>query len=231
MRIFLFIWTVMKGASPLLEIRNLTWFYPWADKAILENFTLSIHTWEMLVIRWRSWVWKTTLSKLLIRAHLPPKDTIYYKKTDIARMNAHEVQQYRQHVGVIFQDNKLLDWKTVWENVVYPLYIQGIDLKERQERGIDILKQCGLYDKTNTYIPHLSWWEKQKVAMARAVIHNPEFVIADEPTWNLDDESWQRIADELIRLNKDGNTIICITHDSILVEYIKTKVNITQLEM
>jgi cell division transport system ATP-binding protein len=220
-----------KTKQPLIEIQNLTWWYPWSKNPILQNFSLCVHPGELWLLRGKSGIGKTTITKLLMRSFTPPKDTMFYNKTDIARMNSDEVQQYRQHIWVVFQDNKLLEWKTVIDNVTYPLHIQWLHRDEIVYRGEMILQQFWLLDKAWTYIPHLSWGEKQKVAIARAMIHQPQFIIADEPTGNLDDTSWENVADELIRLNKLGNTILCITHDSMIVNYISEHIAVRTLSM
>ena len=133
------------------------------------------------------------------------------------------MQKYRRNIWVIFQDFKLIDWKTVYENIAYNLEMRG-EKKENIEKKVnEVLYKVGLFDKKDVKIPYLSWWEKQRVAIARALVSNPQFIIADEPTWNLDPATAKQIVDLLIDLNNQGNTVLFITHDMNLVSYIKSK--------
>lgn len=147
----------------------------------------------------------------------------------MARLRTGEVQRYRQNVGVVFQDNKLLDWKTVFDNIAYPLRIRGVGDSDIQERVEELLTYFGLTEKCDVRIPFLSGGEKQKVATARAIIHKPEFIIADEPTGNLDDQSSQQLVDQLIRLHHDGHSLVFITHDAAIVDYISRHTTIRKI--
>ena len=131
----------------------------------------------------------------------PPKKMIFYKKEDIARYTDKERAIFKRKIGVVYQDFKLIDHKTVYENIAYPLKIVSISQSKIKEKVNNILYQMDLMEKKNVNIPTLSGGEKQRVAIARALIMNPEFIIADEPTGNLDWENSQKIADYLIELN------------------------------
>ena len=134
-------------------------------------------------------------------------------------------------IWIIFQDYKLIDALSVKENIVYPLRIQWDDDITIQAKYRNITSKLHIEDINKLDCNALSGWEKQKVAIARAMVNNPEFVIADEPTWNLDREYTQEIGDLLVEANKSWNTILLITHDVHLLDYIKskTKVNVFQL--
>ena len=190
---------------------------------MFNNFSLKLFEKDFLILLGRSGSGKTTLVKFLIRQLKPPRKTIYFKKEDISRFSDAEVQKYRRNIWVIFQDFKLIDWKTVYENIAYNLEMRG-EKKENIEKKVnDVLYKVGLFDKKDVKIPYLSWWEKQRVAIARALVSNPQFIIADEPTWNLDPITAKQIVDLLIDLNNQGNTVLFITHDMNLVSYIKSK--------
>lgn len=150
----------------------------------------------------------------------------------MARYGDHELQLYRRKIGAIFQDYKLIPWKTVKENVIYPLTILGQTPLSKINKLNRILKTVGLWDQKDTIVKYLSGGEQQKVAIARALIHDPEFIIADEPTGNLDNDEKHKIVDILIKLNELGHTILMITHDTQLKKYImkKAKVSTVQLE-
>lgn len=215
-----------KAWELLVEIQWLTWWYKDSPTFVFDKFNFKLFKNDFCFILWKSWVWKTTLVKFLQRQIVPPKKMIFYKKEDIARFTDNEVQRYRRKIWVIFQDFKLIDWKTVKQNILYPLEISGHDDEKMRKKLNDILYKMDLMDKKDVLVPQLSWWEKQRVAIARALISNPEFIMADEPTWNLDRDTSQKIADLLIDLNKQWNTILFITHDLELVEYVKNKHNI-----
>lgn len=171
----------------------------------------------------KSGVWKTTLVKFLMRQLRPPLRSVFHGKDDVARYNDTEVQDYRRWIGVIFQDFKLIDWKTTAQNLRYPLEISERAPSSIQDRVEKMIMMLWLEEQREQRSPSLSGWEKQRVAIWRALINNPEFVIADEPTGNLDRESSKNIADILIQSHKAGNTILFITHDQSLVEYVQSK--------
>ena len=210
---------------PLIEIENLTWGYPGSPSMIFKNFNFKLFPWDFVFLLGKSWVWKTTLVKFLIRQLKPPKKTIFYNKEDISRFSSKEIQIYRRKIWVIFQDFKLIDWKTVYDNVAYPLYIQWIPKNKIKEKVHKVLYDLEIFDKKDELPPRLSGWEKQRVAIARALITKPDFIIADEPTWNLDWETSKKIVDILLDLHKKWNTIMFITHDIFLVDYVKQKWN------
>jgi len=208
---------------PLIEIENLTWGYPSSHKFIFEKFNFRLYEWDFTILSWKSGSWKTTLIKFLIRQLKPPKKSIFFRKEDIARFSNSEVQRYRRNLWVIFQDFKLIDWKTVYENISYNLEMRW-EKKDKIEKKVnEVLYKVWLFDKKDEKIPYLSWWEKQRVAIARALVSEPKFILADEPTGNLDMQTAKQIADLLIELNNQWNTVLFITHDVNLVMYIKNK--------
>lgn len=216
----------MSDKDLLIEIQNLTWWYKWTPNFIFKDFNLNLYDEDFVFILWESWIWKTTLVKFLIRQLKPPKKMIFHKKEDIARFTNWEVQKYRRKIWVVFQDFKLIDYKTVKENIEFPLEIVWQKISKKQDKIDELLHNLNLTDKKNTLAPKLSGWEKQRVAIARALITNPEFIIADEPTGNLDKNTSYWIANTLMELNKKWNTIVFITHDLDLVKYVSSKHNV-----
>jgi len=208
---------------PLIEIENLTWWYKKSYKFVFNKFSFRLYEKDFLVLLWKSGSWKTSLVKFLIRQLKPPKKTIFFKKEDIARFSDAEVQRYRRDIWVIFQDFKLINWKTVYENIVYNLEMRW-EQKEKIEQKVNkVLYKVWLFDKKDIKIPYLSGGEKQRVAIARALISDPKFIIADEPTWNLDPHTAKQIVDLLLDLNNQWNTVLFISHDMNLVSYLKSK--------
>ncbi len=207
--------------TPLIEIENLKWWYKKAHNFIFDKFNFKLLERDFVVLLWRSGSWKTTLVKFLIRQLKPPRKTIFYNKEDISRFLDAEVQRYRRNIWVIFQDFKLIEWKSVYENISYNLEMRWENKENIEKKVNEVLYKVWLFDKKDIKIPYLSWWEKQRVAIARALISNPNFIIADEPTWNLDPQTGKQIIDLLIELNNSWNTVLFITHDMHLVSYLK----------
>ncbi|HMY80600.1 MAG TPA: ATP-binding cassette domain-containing protein [Candidatus Absconditabacterales bacterium] len=210
--------------SHLIEIHNLSWSYPGLeDQSIFDGFDFTLDQGDFTFLIGKSGSGKTTLVKFLLRQLIPPTKTIFYHKEDIARFTPSEVQAYRRKMGVIFQDYKLLDTMSVWDNVTYPLIIDNSDPLDRYEFIEDILKTVGLSEKKHLTCQTLSGGEKQRVSIARSLVSQPEFIIADEPTGNLDRDNSLIVADTMIDLHKRGHTILFITHDQQLISYITSK--------
>lgn len=216
-----------KNTNLLIDIRNLTWGYTQSASVIFSKFNFSLEKNEFRVVMGRSGVWKSTLVKLIIGQLKAPKSSIFYKWEDVAKYNDEEVQKYRRKVWVVFQDYNLLDSLSVKENIEYPLRLYGVDEKTIETKFKNIVQKLEISKIIHSSTKHLSSGEKQKVCIARALIHDPEFLIADEPTWNLDREHTQQVADLLIEANKMGNTVLLITHDIHLLNYLKEKHKIT----
>ncbi len=210
----------------LLEIDDLTWWYEDSPTLLYDDFNFDLYEKDFCFIVGKSGRWKTTLIRFLMGKLTPPKKMIFYKKEDIARYTDKERAIFKRKIWIVYQDFKLIEHKTVYENIAYPLKIVSIKPSKIKKRVNEILYQMDLMDKKDVQIPTLSGWEKQRVAISRALVTNPEFIIADEPTGNLDWENSQKIADYLIDLNNKGNTILLITHDMRLLDYVKEKTNI-----
>ena len=150
---------------------------------------------------------------------------------DMAHYTDADIQRYRRKIWIVFQDYKLIDALSVKDNIIYPLKIQWDDDATIQAKYRAITSKLHIEDINKLSCETLSWWEKQKVAIARAMINNPEFIIADEPTGNLDWEYTQEIWDVLIEANKMWNTILLITHDVHLLNYIKSKTKVSVFQM
>ena len=216
---------------PLIAIKDLTRWYPDSKRPLFKKLNFELFKWEFTVIIWKSGVWKSTIVKFLIWQFRPYTRTVYYKMDDMAQYTDADIQNYRRRIWIVFQDYKLIDALSVKENIIYPLRIQWDNDITIQTKYRNITAKLGIEDINKLDCNSLSGWEKQKVGIARAMINNPEFVIADEPTGNLDWEYTQEIWDLLVEANKSWNTILLITHDVHLLNYIKskTKVNVFQL--
>ena len=209
--------------EPIIEIHDLSRAYPKSDQLIFDKFNFTLHKGDFCFLVGKSGSGKTTLVKFFLRQLQPPLKTIFYQKEDIARFSTDEVQNYRRKLGVVFQDYKIIETMSVWENVSYPLVIDNIDPIARLESLDRILKIVWLEEKKNIACKLLSGGEKQRVSIARSLASDPSFMIADEPTGNLDRDNSKLIADSMIQLHQQGHTILFITHDQRLMEYIQKK--------
>ncbi len=209
----------------LINVAGLNRWYA-SGEQLFRDLHFELEKGDFCFLMWPSGTGKTTLIKILMRQIVPPLKTVFYKDEDLARLSDQEVQQYRRKVGVIFQDYKLIADKTVEENVLYPLHMSRMDDEAAEAKLDKVLTQVGMLHKKHVKADALSGGEKQKVAIARALITEPEFIIADEPTGNLDRGAATMIADLLIEAHKAWNTILFITHSQQLVEYVQQKHNV-----
>ena len=216
---------------PLIAIKDLTRWYPDSKKPLFKKLNFELFKWEFSVVIGKSGVWKSTLVKFLIWQFRPFTRTVYYKMDDMARYSDADIQKYRRKIWIVFQDYKLIDALSVKENITYPLKLEDQDDTTIQSKYREITSKLHIEDINKMDCKALSWGEKQKVAIARAMINNPEFIIADEPTGNLDWEYTQEIWDLLIEANNMWNTILLITHDVHLLDYIKSKIKVNIFQM
>ncbi len=191
---------------------------------VLDEVSFSIQQGEFVCIVGPSGAGKTTLINALLGAeHLTDGD-VKVNDFNVTRANQSELQNYRRKVGVVFQDYKLLPKKTVFENIAFALEVCGYEKSTIQQKVVDAMKRTGLETLRNQYPRQLSGGEKQRVSIARALIHAPQILIADEPTGNLDEENSQKIIDLLHKINVEGATVILATHDKSIVNAIKKRV-------
>ncbi|MFZ2587337.1 MAG: cell division ATP-binding protein FtsE [Alphaproteobacteria bacterium] len=164
---------------------------------------------------------KTTVFRLLYLDMLPTQGHITMFGKNIAKLGEEEVAFTRRKMGIVFQDYRLLPHLTVRENVALPLNLYGYPTREQDKAVDDMLAWVGLADKKDETPDRLSGGEKQRVGIARAVVHRPQVLVADEPTGNLDDAMAKRILHLLVELNKHGTTVLVATHDKELVRSFK----------
>lgn len=190
----------------------------------LENVNLEIKEGEFVSIVGPSGAGKSTLLKMVYAEEAPTEGEIYFQETALSSLNRRQLPFHRRAIGTVFQDSKLLHKKTVFENVAYALEVAGASKEEVNEDVPEILEIVGLSDKMEKYPHQLSGGEKQKVAMARALIHKPIIIIADEPTGNLDPVSSLEIVDLLLKINKLGTTVLLASHDQDIVNRAQKRV-------
>ena len=196
------------------------------NKVVLKDVTLEIKPWEFVFFIGYSGSGKTTLIRSLIGDFRPERGDIVLDNGGFLYRNLTEklLLDYRRSIWVIFQDYKLIEGKTVYENVAFAMEVCGYKDTQIQKRVPQILEQVGLLMKKQTLVEELSWGEKQRVSIARALVHNPSIIIGDEPTGNLDPVTASEIMDIFEDLNKDGKTIIIASHDKNIVNHMKRRV-------
>ena len=215
----------------LIHSKDLTRGYPSSPSMVFFKFNFGLYKHDFCVVTGKSGAGKTTLAKLITGQYTVAKKMLFHRQEDLSRFSAQEIQNLRKKIGIIFQDYKLIPRKTVRENISYPLDLAGMPSTIKTQTIDNIIKLIGLIAVADTAVEKLSWGEQQLVALARAIVHRPEFVIADEPTGNLDPEQTRKVADLLIQLNDMGHTIMLITHDESLRDYIKHKTKISEYHL
>ena len=190
----------------------------------LDEIGFKVDTGEFLFLVGPSGAGKTTLMRLLIREEIPTSGSIFFDKIEVAKLPTKLLPDYRQRLGMVFQDIKLLENKTLLENIEFALEILGKEDKEIKETTEYLLETVGLQDRRNLFPAQLSGGEKQRGAIARALANNPELFVADEPTGNLDPDNAFQVLDILRKINKSGTTVMVITHDRDIVNDMKTRV-------
>lgn len=185
---------------------------------ILAGLNLSIAPGEFLYLTGASGAGKTTLFKLLMGLERPDAGEVYFEDKAVGDLKPKEAPLHRRRFGMIFQDYKLLEKKTARENISLPLLIGGLDLEETDRRIEDIALKIGMKHILDQQVDSLSGGEQQLVAIARASVHNPAVILADEPTANLDQDMAEKIYGILQKLNQGGTTVVLATHNLSLVK-------------
>lgn len=207
----------------MIKFINVSKKYKNGIKA-LNNVSLYIDKGEFVFLVGSSGAGKSTLIKLLLKEENPTSGKILLNGKDITKVRNRRIPNIRRSLGVVYQDFRLLPNKTVYENVAFAMEIIGESSKEIRRRVPSVLNMVGLSTKGKYYPDQLSGGEKQRAAIARALVNNPTLLIADEPTGNLDpDTSWE-IMRLLRRINERGTTVLMATHDKDIVDIMRKRV-------
>ena len=190
----------------------------------IRNLSVSIKPGEFVYVVGPSGAGKSTFIKMIFREELPSEGSLVVNGRNVTEMTLKDVPYLRRGLGIIFQDYRLLQDKTVYENVAFAMQVVEAPRREMQKRVNTVLDLVGLKDKVKSFPTQLSGGEQQRVAIARAIVNNPMVVIADEPTGNLDPETSWDIMKIFDRINKDGTTIVMATHDKSIVDTMKKRV-------
>lgn len=207
----------------LITLEQVSKIYP-GDFIALEDITCEIEQGEFVSLVGMSGAGKSTLLKMIYANERPSEGAVFFGDRDIAELPEKLLPFYRRNFGTVFQDFKLLPKKTVFENVAYALEVHGKSNAQINEEVPKILEIMGIVDQIDRYPDQISGGEAQRVSLARAIIHRPRVLIADEPTGNLDPISAYEIIQLLLKINELGTTIILATHDHSIVNKLNRRV-------
>lgn len=209
--------------QPIIRFEHVSKVFP-GDVKVLDDIDFSIMPGEFISLVGHSGVGKSTLLKLIYAEEIPTSGEVYFNGRPINAINRKHLPFFRRNIGTVFQDFKLLPQKTAFENVAYALEVDGKSTEEINAEVPEILEIVGLGSKMHQFPKQLSGGEQQRVSLARALIHRPKVIIADEPTGNLDPVSTNDIIKLLLEINSFGTTVILATHNKGIVDRIGKRV-------
>lgn len=209
----------------MIKFQNITKIYPGSKPIVaLDEISFEVKEKEFVSIAGRSGAGKTTLLRLLLAEEKPTQGRIFFEGKDVQKMKLGELPQLRRKIGAVFQDYKLLLTKTTYENIAYALEAIGASEKDIARDVPKVLEIVGLTERANNFPAELSGGEKQRAAIARALIHRPEVILADEPTGNLDPYHTLDIIRLLLKINELGTTVILATHNKEIINSLGKRV-------
>lgn len=206
----------------MIEFQNVSKIYP-LDTIALDNVSFKIQKGEFLIAAGRSGAGKTTLLKLILAEEKPSKGRILFEGEDISKIKRGLLPFFRRKIGAVFQDYKLLASKNVYENTGFALEVTGAAEEEIQKNVPKVLELVGLKEKAKNFPRELSAGEAQRAAIARALIHRPQIILADEPTGNLDPYNTSEIIELLLKINELGTTVVLATHSKEIIQRLKKR--------
>ena len=201
----------------MLIMSDVSKVYPGGSTA-LQNVNVHIEPGEFVFVVGPSGAGKSTFIKMLFREVLPTTGSIFVNGVDILSLTPKEIPFMRRQLGIIFQDYRLLPDRTVYENVAFAMQVIEAPHRKIKRQVMNVLDLVGLRNRANAYPNELSGGEQQRIAIARAIVNDPVFVIADEPTGNLDPETSWDIMEIFKEINATGTTIVMATHDKEVVD-------------
>jgi len=201
----------------MIQFSHVYKTYP-GDIHALKNIELTVEKGEFVFLTGHSGAGKTTLFRMMSAFDKVTSGQIQVAGYDLTKISENEIPFFRRRIGVVFQDFRLLKDRTLFENIAMPLQIRGDRSSVIQKKVNDILEQVGLADKAQQLPEFISGGEQQRAAIARALIHQPGLLIADEPTGNLDPELSEEVMDLFERVSVQGTTVFIATHDHEMVK-------------
>lgn len=200
----------------MIQLKNVSKRY--GDNFGLSDISIKIRDGEFVFLVGPSGAGKSTFIKLILKEIEPDEGSIFFDDMEVNSMSNRLVPMYRRNIGIVFQDFRLLEKKTVYENVAFAMEAVHQKRKLIKKQVPHILKLVGISEKSDRYPHELSGGEQQRVAIARAIVNNPKVLIADEPTGNLDPEKSWEIMNLLNQINLRGTTIVMVTHEKDIVD-------------
>lgn len=207
----------------LIHFDNLKKVYE-PNLTVLDGINLEIKKGEFISLVGLSGAGKSTLMKMLTKEEKPTTGRVLVDGVDVAEIDGKEIPYFRRNIGTVYQDFKLLASKTAYENVAFAMEVSDATKEEIAKDVPQILSIVGLGDKHNNFPNQLSGGEKQRLAIARALIHRPKILLADEPTGNLDLVNSYDVIKLLLKINELGTTVVLATHDNNIVNSIGRRV-------
>ena len=208
----------------MIKIQNVTKEYPDASHPALDGGSFAVGKGEFASIVGQSGAGKSTLVRLLIAEEKPSEGEIAIDGFSVDSIRKRYIPRLRRAIGVVFQDFKLLEKKTAYENIAFAMEVCGFKNKEIEERVPQMLELVGLTEQADHFPYQLSGGEKQRAAIARAMIHEPDILIADEPTGNLDSLNAWEVIQLIIKINEMGTTSLLVTHNKDIINSIQKRV-------
>ncbi|WP_237036685.1 cell division ATP-binding protein FtsE [Mediannikoviicoccus vaginalis] len=207
----------------MIKLKDISKVYK-KNIVALDNINLEIDQGEFVFIIGESGAGKSTLLKIMLKEENPTKGHIFMFGEDVTKIRARRIPMLRKQIGVVFQDFRLLENKTVYGNLQYAMEILGYSRKHIKTKIPELLEVVNLSGREKAYPHELSGGEQQRVSIARALIVDPKLLIADEPTGNLDPITSWEIVNALEAINEKGTTVIMITHEKDMVDKLKKRV-------
>ncbi|GAA1190747.1 MULTISPECIES: cell division ATP-binding protein FtsE [Prauserella] len=208
----------------MIQLESVSKAYKTSTRPALDDVTVDVDKGEFVFLIGPSGSGKSTFLRLLLREEVPSKGRVSVSNFDVAKMPRRKVPRLRQTIGCVFQDFRLLNNKTVSENVAFALEVIGKPKHTITKVVPEVLELVGLDGKADRMPHELSGGEQQRVAMARAFVNRPLVLLADEPTGNLDPDTSQDIMLLLERINRTGTTVLMATHDHSIVDSMRRRV-------
>lgn len=205
----------------MLSLKNVSKTF--GSIVALDDLSFDVSEGEFVFLTGPSGSGKTTVLRLLLRELLPDTGEILLQDTSIVDIPQKKIPELRQKIGVVFQDFKLLPERTTRENIEVALAVIGLSQKEWRERVDHVLGLVGLLDRAELFPNQLSGGEMQRVSLARALVVNPDIILADEPTGNLDWETAKELMDLFLKINEEGKTIVMATHHRAFIDGIQKR--------
>ncbi len=207
---------MIKKSEEVIKLHDVAKYYRMGEGIVraVDGINISVKRGDFVAVMGPSGSGKSTSMNLIGSLDMPTKGHIFLDGEDISLLAESDLAQVRgQNIGFIFQQFNLIPTLTVKENVMLPMTLQGYYIEEREQRVAQLLKKMELTDRAGHYPNQISGGQQQRVAIARALANDPEVILADEPTGNLDTKTGEKVMDFLQQLNKEGRTIVMVTHD------------------